>query len=801
VTKKFILHPLSFILLFVGFALYLNTLAPSIVFGDPTEYTLMPHLWSIAHPPGYAFMTLLVKLWQTLLPIGTLAYRTNLLSAFAGAVTGVMIFRASQSLIFNPFAQNNFPISHFSLLTSISIAALSLYTATNFWQHSIHTNAHIVTVMLASIAITILLIWRETKNARWLYAFGFVAGLSLTHHPLLAFGFPAYAAFILLHRPRARSLIIMSAFGACGLAPWLYFPIRSFIQPPALFGASDLNTINGFLNLVLARGITGVNLFHFGLDEQWHRLIVFWSLIQLQYAIPIILLAIIGAAWLAKKNWKAFALIFIHLTFNLAFTLNSVQDVMAYLLVPIMNIAIFIGAGALGLSDWLPRLIQWWISRRPVSQDRDSQKRAEDSLRSTLCYAEWSIALFLLFPIVNAFYWSPLITLRDLREADRYVDSVFDHFAGRNKNAILLSDWEHATPVWYHQYVNNRALDPRDVKIVYVNKPMIEAIQEHVNAGSLYLIEYSPSVVDAGFRLRAEGDFYKVMPPAAAQNVQPQKTTSQKFGAVEIIGYDVLKASARGGESIPFILYARANVATDQVIHPFARIGSWETRFTTDSRLLTPQWKANEIIAERWEARVPFDAPSGDYTLKVRMSNLTTDEEFKEFVDLGSIRIEKAGFSEKPAFLAANFDNRVGIESATAWVGGSPVVFAPWQQPIKARAGDSIEIRIKWRALHPPENSYTVFVHLNDASGAVIASKDYTPLGGSFPTMLWFPKWIEGQRVIDPYRLTIPRDAEGEYYIEVGLYGLRSVVRASALDAEGKLAGDRFVLGGVKVQP
>ena len=272
-----------------------------------------------------------------------------------------------------------------------------------------------------------------------------------------------------------------------------------------------------------------MNLFHFGLDEQWHRLIVFWSLIQLQYAIPIILLAIIGAAWLAKKNWKAFALIFIHLIFNLAFTLNSVQDVMAYLLVPIMNIAIFIGAGALGLSDWLPRLIQWWISRRPVSQDRDSQKRAEESLRSTLRYAEWSIALFLLFPIVNAFYWSPLVTLRDLRDADRYVDSVFDHFAGRNKNAILLSDWEHATPVWYHQYVNNRALDPRDVKIVYVNKPMIEAIQEHVNAGSLYLIEYSPSVVDAGFRLRAEGDFYKVMPPAAAQNVQPQKTTSQKF--------------------------------------------------------------------------------------------------------------------------------------------------------------------------------------------------------------------------------------------------------------------------------
>ncbi|MEK7440137.1 MAG: DUF2723 domain-containing protein, partial [Chloroflexota bacterium] len=789
----FILHPLSFILFLIGFALYLNTLAPSIVFGDPTEYTLMPHLWSILHPPGYAFMTLLVKLWQIILPIGSLAYRTNLLSAVAGAVTGVMVMRSIQSL----HAPRPREASNVQLLTSSSIAALSLYTATDFWQHAIHTNAHIVTVMLASISITILLIWRETKNDRWLYAFGLVAGLSVTHHPLLVFGFPAYAAFILINRPRARSLIIMSAFGACGLAPWLYFPIRSFIQPPALFGSSDLNTINGFLNLVFARGITGVNLFHFGLDEQWHRLIVFWSLIQLQYAIPILLLAIIGGAWLAKKDWKAFALISIHLISNLLFTMNSVQDVMAYLLVPIMNIAIFIGAGALGLSEWLPRLIQGWWSRRPPSGDRDSQRRSEGSLRSTLQYAQWSVALFFLFPIVNAFYWSPLISLGKLRDADRYVESVFDHFAGKNKNAILLSDWEHATPMWYHQYVNNRAPDSRDVRMIYVNKPMIEAIMEHINEGSPYLLEYNPGVVDAGFRLRAEGNFYKVMPPSATtQAVQPQKTVSQNFGAVEIIGYDVLKTSARGGDSIPIILYFRANKITEEVIQPFARIGSWETRFTTDSRLLTPQWKVNELIAERWEVRVPFDAPSGDYTMKVGMSNLTTDEDFKEFVDLGSIRIEKAGFSEKPAFLVANFDNRVGIESATAWVGGNTVFNAPWQEPIQARAGDPIEIRIKWRALQPSENSYTVFVHLNDANGALIASKDYTPLGGSFPTMLWFPKWIEGQRVIDPYRITIPREADGEYYIEVGLYGLRSVVRASALDAEGKLAGDRFVLGG-----
>ena len=158
-------------------------------------------------------MTLLVKLWQIILPIGSLAYRTNLLSAVAGAVTGVMVMRSIQSL----HAPRPREASNVQLLTSSSIAALSLYTATDFWQHAIHTNAHIVTVMLASISITILLIWRETKNDRWLYAFGLVAGLSVTHHPLLVFGFPAYAAFILINRPRARIFIIMSLLARAGL--------------------------------------------------------------------------------------------------------------------------------------------------------------------------------------------------------------------------------------------------------------------------------------------------------------------------------------------------------------------------------------------------------------------------------------------------------------------------------------------------------------------------------------------------------------------------------------------------------
>src|SRR3972149_396593 len=80
-------------------AAYLPTLAPTQVPGDPSEYTFIPWILGIAHPPGYAFYTLLAALWQRLIPIGSVAYRTNLLAATAGALSATLVFAIVQRLI------------------------------------------------------------------------------------------------------------------------------------------------------------------------------------------------------------------------------------------------------------------------------------------------------------------------------------------------------------------------------------------------------------------------------------------------------------------------------------------------------------------------------------------------------------------------------------------------------------------------------------------------------------------------------------------------------------------------------
>lgn len=63
---------------------YLQTLAPSVayLFDDSLEFQLLASRLAIAHPTGYPFYSILLKL-ATFLPFGDVAYRANLVSALS----------------------------------------------------------------------------------------------------------------------------------------------------------------------------------------------------------------------------------------------------------------------------------------------------------------------------------------------------------------------------------------------------------------------------------------------------------------------------------------------------------------------------------------------------------------------------------------------------------------------------------------------------------------------------------------------------------------------------------------------
>src|SRR5687768_18546172 len=65
--------------------LYIRTLAPSLLWGDSAEFQTLSYTLGMTHPSGYMTQIMLGKLF-TYIPVGNIAFRVNLLSAFFGAL-------------------------------------------------------------------------------------------------------------------------------------------------------------------------------------------------------------------------------------------------------------------------------------------------------------------------------------------------------------------------------------------------------------------------------------------------------------------------------------------------------------------------------------------------------------------------------------------------------------------------------------------------------------------------------------------------------------------------------------------
>ncbi len=120
-----------------------------------------------------------------------------------------------------------------------------------------------------------------------------------------------------------------------------------------------------------------------------------------------------------------------------------------------------------------------------------------------------------------------------------------------------------------------------------------------------------------------------------------------------------------------------------------------------------------------------------------------------------------------PAPPLATFDDRVTLAVAEA-----------------TQAGGEIALRLVWQSHGPLTDAvYSVFVHLYDASGTLIAQADGYVLDGLYPFWMWRAgEWIEEARSLRPESGQLPTD----YRIAVGVYDLESGRRLPALSAEGR---------------
>ncbi|HUX86774.1 MAG TPA: hypothetical protein VMW65_07205, partial [Chloroflexota bacterium] len=116
--------------------------------------------------------------------------------------------------------------------------------------------------------------------------------------------------------------------------------------------------------------------------------------------------------------------------------------------------------------------------------------------------------------------------------------------------------------------------------------------------------------------------------------------------------------------------------------------------------------------------------------------------------------------------------------------------------PEPAQPGQALTVTLYWSAQARPSRDYTVFVHLLNNHGQVLAQADSPPQAGDYPTSLWDPS----ETIVDRHVLTVPTDLPpGVYRLEIGLYQPETGKRLPILDAAGHAPGNRILLSGVQV--
>lgn len=282
-------------------------------------------------------------------------------------------------------------------------------------------------------------------------------------------------------------------------------------------------------------------------------------------------------------------------------------------------------------------------------------------------------------------------------------------------------------------------------------------------------------------------------------------------GRLELLAIDAPDVLTPG-EPTPVTLYWRLTEATGKDY--FARLQAWDSQNTNQSQQLgstivneggtlltifsylypTVMWQAGEIVPETHWITVFDSAPDGAYRFAVGVYD------YPGPTPVSAAPVPGMAQTQDSWLLAGRA--RIGALASVPDINGVSL-------PVNAQLGDSIRLnharlnpppdelqpgaplnlQLDWQAIQPIAESYTLFVHVVDAGGRLVAQQDTLPFDGQYPTWAWMP----GETVTTTHTLNIPADAQAPLHVTVGLYAYPSLERLPVVQ-NGVESPDRLVL-------
>lgn len=324
---------------------YLNSMAPGLTWAntgyDGGDLITAAATGGVAHPTGYPTYLLLARLFQ-LLPIETLAFRTNLMSAICAITTVLIVY----DLVVR-FSSG----SKYAWVAGL-ISAYAFGLSPLLWSQAVITEVYTLHVLFVVI-ILYLSYENFVKPKQSDLLLGLTFGLGMGNHITIILLFPLLLVF---EKPldhasyltRPKSFLRRLVWLGMGLLVYLVVPFRALSHPPVIWG--NLTTFKGMIWLITG-GLYSRQLFALNLQAIFAQIQTGASLLIEQFGIAGLVVGLIGLIFFYRRSALYRNTLWIFFVFLIFALIYSTYDSFVYLIPAFMCFAIWIGLGVGGLLD------------------------------------------------------------------------------------------------------------------------------------------------------------------------------------------------------------------------------------------------------------------------------------------------------------------------------------------------------------------------------------------------------------------------------------------------------------------
>jgi len=620
----------------LALAVYLRTLAPTVMWYDMGEFATASYVLGVAHNTGYPLLLLLGKLF-TFLPVGDVAYRVNLMSAVFGALTVLCTYL----LVFDLTGRRS----------PAAVAALALAFSSTLWSNATWATSYDLNAFLTAWLLLLAVRWLRQSKTGYLRAAALILGLGLGNHRLILVVAPALA-YLLWAAHRRGTLTVgwrgfgqMAALFALGFAVNLYLPLRAAQSPPVNWG--DPSTLDRFLTM-LTTGYARAFVNPLGSLGQLEFLArVLTAFPAYEFTAAGLILAGVGA-WALRRTHQQFliASLLVVVFDMLVISVYGVHNIFNYFQPIYLILAVWLGAGAARILDAAGAGLSSLTGLNLLTAARRT------ALTTALLL---TLPLFLLSRSFNRLDRGGH---RDARDFAAYM------LAQAEPGSVVLADFWSWAPMRYLQVVEGRGLQAEVSNALSVPGLDQEALLDELQRAGLttYLaigtadsprlrigshrlqllapnvIHYYPTwqvplprfkdlLVPRGAVLRA------LSGPAdlAVPEVPQADRLSYRFaGPLELAGFHLDQLRLRNGEPFTASYYWRLSEATvvdywvdllftDAEGNVATREGLpiWlHSHWLGGGALPTSEWAAGSLMREQYDGLVPRSVAPGTYYLR-----------------------------------------------------------------------------------------------------------------------------------------------------------------------------------------